>query len=63
MELDVISHEDLKTRFKNMTAINSPKTALFFRKELLVLGVFPEFENKSRAYINAAQNFSHSVIL
>lgn len=54
--LDIISYNDLAVA-KNPEAINQLKRALF-SKGIVGIRDVPEFENKSRAYIKAAQQFA-----
>ena len=56
MKLDIISIHDL-INTKNIEAITHLKTALL-QKGIVGIRDIPEFENKSRAYINAARAFS-----
>ncbi len=57
MKLDIISFHDLNDA-QNIAAVTNLTHALL-HKGIVGISDVPDFENKSRAYINAARNFSN----
>lgn len=57
MKLDIISYQDLLAPNSNSIALEQLKTALLCKGIVGIRNV-PEFENKTRAYIDAARKFA-----